>query len=427
MDAVEQVRILVGAGDGMTRADLAAELGLPLGTVTTAVTRLLREGAVAERTAAHPDPAALAPATAATTARAGRPPTLVVPSGPPRTVGTVIWTYGRVHAAVATYGGTVLTRADIEVSGDFSTPEVLAPAWRFLADAAAESLDRVVLGVPAPFQRGVGMPPGRLPVPETPAGDGTATATGPGTGTGTRAQTATGSDARRPGYASWLTPDPAAALAERLGVDVLIENDANLGAIGEAHAGAGRGHRCQIYLKLGERSVGAGLILDGALYRGASGYAGEIAHVHVDDGGPLCVCGGRGCLAMTARGPLLELMENAYTEPLSFADVLSLADADEPAPARVLREVGRILGRPLADLCTFLNPEVVILDGTLGGAGRHVLSGLREQIERYCAPAVAASLTLAPGTLGLDADVLGAVRLARSEALARIRGGRARG
>jgi predicted NBD/HSP70 family sugar kinase len=92
----------------------------------------------------------------------------------------------------------------------------------------------------------------------------------------------------------------------------------------------------------------------------------------------------------------------------------------------VLREVGRILGRPLADLCTFLNPGMVILDGTLGGAGRHVLSGLTEQIERYCAPAVAASLTVASGTLGVDADVLGAVRLARAEAFARIRGGEGR-
>lgn len=413
MDAVEQVRIAVEASEGATRADLAAELGIPLGTVTTAVTRLLRDGAVAERTGS---------ASGGTARAAGRPPTLVVPVGPLRTVGTVIWTYGRVHAAVATYGGTILRRSDIDVSGDFSTPDVLDPAWRFLteAEAGGGTLDRVVLGVPAPFQRGVGLPPARLPVPGT--HDGPGAHDGPGTHDGSGAHDGP-EPPRRPGFAAWLSPDPAAALAGRLGVDVLIENDANLGALGEAHAGAGRGHRCQIYLKLGERSVGAGLILDGALYRGASGFAGEIAHIHADDDGPLCVCGGRGCLAMTARRPLLELMEHAYTEPLAFADVLALADADEPAPSRVLREVGRILGRPLADACTFLNPGVVILDGALGGGARHVLNGLAEQIERYCAPAVAASLTLAAGTLGADADVLGAVRLARAEAFGRIRGG----
>jgi predicted NBD/HSP70 family sugar kinase len=98
--------------------------------------------------------------------------------------------------------------------------------------------------------------------------------------------------------------------------------------------------------------------------------------------------------------------------------VLGLADADEPAPVRVLREVGRTLGRTLADLCTFLNPGALILDGALGGAGRHVLVGLAEQIERYCAPAVAASLTLVPGELGADADIRGAIRLARAEFLA---------
>ncbi|WP_157876175.1 ROK family protein, partial [Streptacidiphilus griseoplanus] len=197
----------------------------------------------------------------------------------------------------------------------------------------------------------------------------------------------------------------------------VIENDANLGALGEAHSGAGRGRGCQVFLKVGERSVGAGLVLDGALYRGASGFAGEIAHIHADDDGPLCICGARGCLSARARRPLVELMEEAYDRPLTFAEVLRLADDGEPAPARVLREVGRILGRPLADLCTFLNPELLVLDGALGGAGRHVLSGLTEQMERFCAPAVAASLSVVRGALGTDAEILGAIRLARSEAL----------
>ena len=371
--------------DGTTRAELAAELGLPLGTVTTAVAGLLRAGALAER-----------PAEGSPGSRAGRPAMLLTPTGPPRTVGAVIWAHGRLQSAVATYGGTILARSDLPLTGEQSGPELLEPAWEFLDEAGRGTLDRVVLGVPAPFQRGVGLPPGRLPVP--------------------------GPDAEQPGpprqeFAPWLHSDPAAALARRLGVPVVIENDANLGALGEAHAGAGRGYSCQIYLKLGERSVGAGLVLDGALYRGASGFAGEIAHIHADDDGPLCICGARGCLSARARRPLVELMEYAYDRPLTFPEVLRLADADEPAPARVLREVGRALGRPLADLCTFLNPGLLILDGALGDAGRHVLRGLSEQVERYCAPAVAASLTLARGALGTDADITGAVRLARTDAL----------
>jgi predicted NBD/HSP70 family sugar kinase len=388
MDATQRVRSAVETSDGTTRADLAADLGLPLGTVTTAVAGLLRTGVLAERPAAPAGP------------RTGRPAMLLVPAGPPGTVGAVVWAHGRLQAAVATYGGAVLAREELAVTGDGSSPDLLEPAWRFLGEAGPGTLDRVVLGVPAPFQRGVGLPPGRLPVPG-PAAPGTAD-----------------TSARHPGFAAWLSPDPAAALARRLGVPVVIENDANLGALGEGHAGAGRGRGSQIFLKLGERSVGAGLLLDGALYRGASGFAGEIAHIHADDDGPLCVCGARGCLSARARRPLVELMEDAYDRQLTFAEVLRLADADEPAPARVLREVGRALGRPLADLCTFLNPEALILDGALGGAGRHVLSGLSEQIERYCAPAVASSLAVISGTLGPDAEILGAIRLARTEALA---------
>ncbi|MFC1406513.1 MULTISPECIES: ROK family transcriptional regulator [Streptacidiphilus] len=386
MDARQRVLGAVRTCDGTTRAELAEELGLPLGTVTTAVTGLLRAGALAER-----------PAASAAGARAGRPAMLLVPTAPPRTVGAVIWAHGRLQIAVATYGGTVLARSDLSVPDDPSDPQVLDPAWMFLSEAGGGALDRIMLGVPAPFQRGVGLPPARLPVPDPVDG---------------------GTGAPRSGFAPWLRPDPASALAERLGVPVVIENDANLGALGEAHAGAGRGHRCQVYLKLGERSVGAGLVLDGALYRGTSGFAGEIAHIHADDEGPLCICGARGCLSARARRPLVELMETAYDRPLDFAEVLRLADADEPAPARVLREVGRALGRPLADLCTFLDPGLLVLDGALGGAGRHVLRGLSEQIERYCAPAVASSLTLVVGALGTDADLSGAIRLARAEALA---------
>ncbi|WP_377266923.1 ROK family protein [Peterkaempfera sp. SMS 1(5)a] len=388
MDATQRVRSAVETSDGTTRADLATELGLPLGTVTTAVAGLLRSGVLTEQPAPPTGP------------RSGRPAMLLIPAGPSRTVGAVVWAHGRLRTAVATYGGTVLARGDMAVTGDGSSPDVLEPAWRFLDEAGLGPLDRVVLGVPAPFQRGVGLPPGRLPVP------------------GPSSPGCEGASARRSGFAPWLHPDPAAALAQRLGVPVVIENDANLGALGEAHSGVGLGRSCQIFLKLGERSVGAGLVLDGALHRGASGFAGEIAHIHADDDGPLCACGARGCLSSRARRPLVELMEEAYDRPLTFTEVLRLADADEPAPARVLREVGRTLGRPLADLCTFLDPDLLILDGALGGAGRHVLSGLAEQIERCCAPAVAASLSVVQGTLGSDAEILGAIRLARTEALA---------
>lgn len=395
MDASERVLRAVETSDGMTRAELAARLGLPLGTVTAAAAGLLRDGALAERTTQP-----------GTGARLGRRATLLAATGPQRMLGAVIWTHGRLHAAVATYGGTVLARDTLEAADGSSSPELLEPAWRFLSETGHGPVDRIVLGVPAPFQRGAGLAPGRLPVP------------GPAAPAEAEAEAEGGRGPTGPGFASWLHSDPAAALSDRFGVPVVIENDANLGALGEAHAGAGRGSHCQLYLKIGERSFGAGLVIDGELYRGASGFAGELAHIHADDDGPLCPCGARGCLSARVRRPVHELMTEAYDRPLSFPEVLRLADSDEPAPVRVLREVGRVLGRPLADVCTFLNPGLLILDAALGGAGRHVLAGLAEQIERYCAPAVAAALELVPGTLGPDADIRGAIHLARAEALA---------
>lgn len=400
MDATLRVRGAVETSDGVTRAELAAELGLPLGTVTTAVAGLLRSGVLTERAV---------PAAAGARARAGRPAMLLVPAGRQRVAGAVIWTHGLLRVATATYGGTILARREISVGEDAPGLELLEPAWRFLAESGEGPLDRVVVGVAAPLQRGVGLPPGRLPAPRLPA---------PGSDVPGPDAPGGAERARRPGFAAWLQLDPAAKLSTRLGVPVVVENDANLGALGEAHSGAGRGHRSQIYLKVGERSVGAGLILDGTLYRGASGFAGEIAHIHVDDQGPLCPCGARGCLSAQARLPLRELMERAYDRPLTFAEVLRMADADEPGPSRALRELGRALGRPLADLCTFLNPGLLVLDATLGGAGRHVLSGIADQVERYCAPAVEAGLSLTHGALGPDAEILGAVHLARTEALA---------
>ncbi|HEY3868227.1 MAG TPA: ROK family protein [Actinocrinis sp.] len=426
--AVERIKAAIEVGDGVTRGALSTGLGLPLGTVTTAVAALIRSGAVVERQVGVGGRSA------------GRPAVELVSAGPARTLGAVIWTLGRLQTAIATYGGTILERSEIEVAAQDTTRiDLLEPALRAVCrrveapDREYAAPDRVVIGVPAPFQRGVGTPY-RKPVPAQTASDAEATESGAETALGHSPRPDPGQHHRHEhnhehseqhshervgavGFAPWLSTDPAAELGARLGVPVLVENDANLGALGEAGSGAGRGFSSVLYIKLGERSVGAGLVLDGRLHRGSAGFAGELAHIHMDDDGPLCACGARGCLANRFKQPLLELMQSGYDRPLTFAEVLRLAEAGEPGPTRVLREVGRSLGRPLADLCTFLNPAVLVLDAALGAAGRHVQAGISEQIERYAAPAAAAALRIGPGSLGFDADIVGAVHLARSEAL----------
>ena len=160
MDARQRVLSAVETCDGTSRAELAEELGLPLGTVTTAVAGLLRAGALAERSAGN-----------AAGSRAGRPAMLLSPTGPPRTVGAVIWSHGRLQTAVATYGGTILARDDIPVADGPSAPEILEPAWTFLTFSRSSGLkswvrypatencvlDRNIFLIPdgiAPFQSG---------------------------------------------------------------------------------------------------------------------------------------------------------------------------------------------------------------------------------------------------------------------------------
>lgn len=215
------------------------------------------------------------------------------------------------------------------------------------------------------------------------------------------------------------TSESAGRTAAIAGADVpvLTANDANLGALGEAAFGAGRGLDSLIYVKLG-RNVGSGLVLGGRLVRGAAGYAGELAHVQArgETGeGAVCVCGGRGCLATVVGASLVEFVQRAYSERLALPEVLALAAEHDPGVSRVFSDLGRIIGRPLADLCTVIDPAAVIVDSTLGSAGELVMAGIRETIARHAAPVVAESVRVIPGELGEEAEVLGAVALARRD------------
>ncbi|MGZ4397442.1 MAG: ROK family protein, partial [Gaiellaceae bacterium] len=188
-----------------------------------------------------------------------------------------------------------------------------------------------------------------------------------------------------------------------------------LGALGEAAFGAASEIDSFVYVKFG-KGVGAGIVLDGRLHRGSTGFAGELAHVQVRDDGPLCACGGRGCLSGLLKTALTEVVDAAESAPLTFADLLARAEQGDGGSRRILRDLGRTIGRPLADLCTVLNPAAVIVDGALGPAGGHVVSGVRETIDRFAAPAAADAVQIALGTLGERADIYGGVALARDEA-----------
>jgi hypothetical protein len=379
----------------LTRAELTDRCGLPRTTVTGAAARLVDRGLVSEH-----DGAAAGP---------GRPPQTLRVTGRPRLLAVVSAGEAATTASVLTYAGELLGRSSMppgprsptgrRPQRDEPEPAEDRPAAAHHSGPArpaggASSGDLVKLALDA-----AGLPASRLAmlIEDVSA---------PVSRVGSNARTAE-IDGRR--------------------VPALHENDANLGALGEAVFGAGRGLDSLIFVKLGH-NVGAGLVIGGQLRRGATGFAGELAHVQIssESGAALCVCGGRGCLATLVGPSLVGFVEHAYEQRLALSEVLALAAERDPGVRRVFADLGRIIGRPLADLCTMIDPDAVVVDSTLGDAGDFVLAGLRESIDRHAAPVVADSLQVLQGELGDEAEALGGVALARQFRLAagarRLRG-----
>jgi predicted NBD/HSP70 family sugar kinase len=213
----------------------------------------------------------------------------------------------------------------------------------------------------------------------------------------------------------WTGINPSDELANRLGVPVYVDNDANLGALGELVWGSGRGVRDLAYIKVAG-GVGAGLVIEGRIYRGPGGTAGEIGHITLDESGPVCRCGNRGCLeTFTAARYVLPLLESSHGTDLTIERVVQLARGGDPGCCRVVADVGRHIGSGVANLCNLLNPSRVVLGGDLAEAGELVLGPIRESVGRYAIPSAARQLSVLPGALGGRAEVLGALALVLSE------------
>ncbi len=388
----QRVLALLAQAGQASRAELARALNLPKATVADLVTALAGRGLIT------PVPAAGGQAGPGRPAR-GRPGQVLTLAGAAPAVAVITWTAGQLRGAVATLSGQVLADdvlvPELGPADAGAPPAEVAIAGLRRACAAAgyeiPALAAVVLSVPAPFQRGVGS---AVTVPAPDVG-------GPGH---------RGSGRRR---AAWAGEELADALTGQAGATVLVENDANLGALGEHAFGAGHGQPDQVYVKFGQASVGAGLIIGGRLHRGARGFAGELAHVQVRENGPVCACGGRGCLIRTISTEMIDLAQPAYEPRLTYPVMISMAEAGDVGMQRLLGDFGRAIGRPLADLCTLLNPGLFVLDGSIGRPGQHVIAGMREAIDRHACPVMSAAAQVVPGSLGSRAEVLGAVVLAR--------------
>ena len=211
----------------------------------------------------------------------------------------------------------------------------------------------------------------------------------------------------------WVGVRAAEALASRLDLPVQVDNDANLGALAELHWGAAAGYRNAAYLKV-STGIGAGLIVDGRLFHGADGMAGEIGHTIIQEQGPFCRCGKRGCLeTLAGAAALVELLQATHGAELTTQQLLDAAAAGDSAARRVLADAGRYIGTAVATLCDLLNPELIVVGGELSAAGDVLLDPLREQVHRHAIPATARELEIVPRRPGTEG---GAARRAGARA-----------
>jgi glucokinase len=208
-------------------------------------------------------------------------------------------------------------------------------------------------------------------------------------------------------------------LAERFGrpgIPVRVHNDAICMVAAEHWRGAGKGRRNVLGMVV-STGVGGGLVLDGQLIEGSSGNAGHIGHVVVDpEDGPLCACGGRGCLEAIARGPALAEWAQSQGwrpgQPTMTAKDLAADAAQGHAVARsALRRAGRALGIAIASATNLCDLEVVAIGGGLSQAGALLFDPLQESLAAHTQLEFARQVRAVPAALGQNAGLVGAAAL----------------
>ena len=214
-------------------------------------------------------------------------------------------------------------------------------------------------------------------------------------------------------------------LAQEFDCPVMVDNDVNIMALGEMHAGTARAVEDFLFIKIGT-GVGCGIVLKGSLHRGPNGSAGDIGHLQVEDNGPSCACGNVGCLEALFSGAALErdalqaarsgrsatLAERlASFGSLSAADVGVAASSGDPVAVAMVRDGARRLGQVIAALVSFINPALVVIGGGVANLGHALLAEVRSVVYRRSLPLATGSLPIVLSELPDEGGVIGGARL----------------
>ncbi|RPJ28578.1 MAG: ROK family protein [Chloroflexi bacterium] len=212
-----------------------------------------------------------------------------------------------------------------------------------------------------------------------------------------------------------------ATLEQKWGTAVTLNNDAELGALGEWAYGAGRGEKNLAFIKVGS-GIGAGLIINQQIYGGNSGSAGEIGHLTVDENGPLCACGNHGCLEAFAGGHAIAsqgrklvasgkrtLLSEKGLDSLTARDVVEAARRGDLAAQEIIKRSGTFIGIAIAGLINLINPSTVIIGGGVAQVGDLLTGPIRQAVRERSLRASEHSVRITTAMLGRRSSLIGAL------------------
>lgn len=363
-DTLSTARVLqlVAGGQARSRTDLARLLSTAPSTVSLRVQELLHSGALTESGEGR--------------SQGGRRPRMLsVNSG----LGYV-WMadLGSRHARIGLLdiGGTLLHSEEIPLRMSEDPEETIAELGSCVAAMTARVAPRgrllgIGVGIPGP----VDTSRGAVTLPS-----------------------------RMPGWRGYAVRE---AVARHFGVPVVVENDANLMALGESRTRPGIAENL-VVVKAGT-GIGSGVVVRGGVYQGSGGVAGDISHVRVPSGGEIpCSCGTHGCLETVASGAaLVALLREQGADVASTSDVVRGAEDAQPAVITAVRGAGSQLGEVLATVVNFFNPDAVLLGGALSTSEAFV-AAVRAGLYERCLPLATRNLEIARLRTGADAGLLGA-------------------
>jgi glucokinase-like ROK family protein len=210
------------------------------------------------------------------------------------------------------------------------------------------------------------------------------------------------------------------SLEKELGLPVSLNNDAELGALGEWAYGAGRGEKNLAFIKVGS-GIGAGLIINQQIYAGTTGSAGEIGHLTIDENGPLCSCGNRGCMEAFAGGHAIALqarklvesgkrtlLSNIPIENLTAEDVAKAARRGDLPSQEIIMRAGTFIGIAIAGLVNLFNPGAVIIGGGVAQVGDLLTTSIRKAVRERSLRASEQSVRITTAMLGQRSSLMGA-------------------